>query len=80
MASSALFKAAAVRVIHHTGAHGQRYEVDKSHERMLGDLLKNGRKNIRNFLLKAKATERQLKSFDTDKYRAESFVHLNVPG
>ena len=73
------FKAAAVKVIHHTGAHGQRYEVDKSHEKMLGSLLANGRKSIRSFMLKAKATDRQLKSYDTDKYRAESFIHLNVP-
>ena len=29
------FKARDATVIHHTGAHGQRYEVDKTHEQLL---------------------------------------------
>ena len=29
------YKVRDASVIHHTGAHGQRYEVDKSHEQLL---------------------------------------------
>ncbi len=36
------FRAQKHPVIHHTGAHGQRYEVDRSHEQLLGDLVKQG--------------------------------------
>lgn len=73
------FKAQGVKVIHHTGAHGQRYEVDKSHMNLLGKLLKDGRQNIRNHLLKNEADSRLLTIFDQDKFRAESFVHDGVP-
>lgn len=73
------FKAQQVRVIHHTGAHGQRYEVDKSHMNLLGKLLRDGRKNIRSHLLKIEVDSRLLTIFDADKFRAESFIHDGVP-
>jgi hypothetical protein len=73
------FKAKAVRVIHHTGAHGQRYEVDRSHEGMLKKLLETGRKKVRQSLLKHKASSNAMAIFDKDKYQAESFRHNDVP-
>jgi hypothetical protein len=73
------FKAAQVKVIHHTGAHGQRYEVDKSHERMLGQLLQSGRQTIRKYMLRVKVDDRLLQAFDKDKFKTESFIHDSVP-
>lgn len=73
------FKARQVKVIHHTGAHGQRYEVDRSHERKLSKLLSDGRKFIRNHLLKQSVDSRLLTIFDKDRFRAESFIHDGVP-
>lgn len=35
-----------VQVIHHTGAHGQRYHVDPSHQNLLDGLVHKGRDRI----------------------------------
>lgn len=37
--SARTFRAKAVQVIHHTGAHGQRYTVDREHENLLESLV-----------------------------------------
>ncbi|KAJ1453461.1 hypothetical protein M885DRAFT_619045 [Pelagophyceae sp. CCMP2097] len=39
-------RASAVEVIHHTGKHGQRYTVDKSHQHLLTKLLRSGARTI----------------------------------
>lgn len=61
------FRVPAVRVIHHTGAHGQRYTVDRSHERLLGDLVKSGHEAIRRYMLKQGVGEEVLRRFDKDR-------------
>lgn len=75
---SKTFKAQKVPVIHHTGAHGQRYEVDRAHEKLLDELVEEGRKKIRHWMLTHGTPERQLESFDKDVYKA-GFMHLDVP-
>ena len=72
-------KAKAVSVIHHTGAHGQRYKVDHSNEGLLDALVVGGRQKIRRWMLTHNVSETDLKAFDTDRYRA-GFVHRDVPG
>jgi len=72
------FKARSVQVIHHTGAHGQRYEVDRSHERMLESLVESGRRKIRTYMMKTGTDERHLKAFDLDEYKA-GWTHIDVP-
>ena len=72
------FKARKVPVVHHTGAHGQRYEVDKSHEQLLEGLVEKGRQKIRKYMLKHNIGENELKEFDNDKYKA-GFDHKDVP-
>ena len=73
------FKARQARVIHHIGAHGQRYQVDSSHERLLGQLIEQGRQQIRNYLLKHQDNnETILKRFDRDIYKA-GFIHRDIP-
>lgn len=62
------FKARRHPVIHHTGAHGQRYEVDRSHEKLLGELVKSGRTKIRNWMLKKGVSDSVLKEFDSDVF------------
>ena len=71
------FKAASVRVVHHTGAHGQRYVVDRANFQTLGRLLKEGRSLIRNHLLRSGVTDGVIQSFDKDG--STTFVHKNAP-
>ena len=61
------FKAHKAKVIHHTGAHGQRYEVDKNNEKALSQLVIDGRKMIRKWMLMHEATDSALKAFDNGK-------------
>jgi hypothetical protein len=72
------FKAKAAKVIHHTGAHGQRYEVDNSHAGLLDSLISQGRQKIRNYMLKAGVNETILKVFDKDMFHA-GFLHRDIP-
>jgi hypothetical protein len=54
-------------VVHHTYAHGQRYQVDQSNERYLIPSLKDGREKIKNWMLKNNVSEEVLKRFQGDK-------------
>lgn len=72
------FRAASVSVIHHTGAHGQRYTVDRSNEGQLDQLVKNGRMKIRQWMLKNGAPEEQIREFDRDVY-SKGFKHKDIP-
>ena len=72
------FKARDITVIHHTGAHGQRYTVDHSHQGLLEDLVERGRKKIRQFMLKNSMTGKELAVFDKDNYEA-GFTHRDIP-
>ena len=78
--STRTFKSKAVHVLHHTGAHGQRYAVDHSHEGLLSDLVLAGRQKIRKWMLVNKRPERELRVFDKDVFRKEAgWVHMDVP-
>lgn len=72
------FKAKNVPVIHHTGAHGQRYAVDMAHEKLLVQLVESGRKKIRNWMLKNGVAEKDIKTFDADTFK-HGFKHLDIP-
>jgi hypothetical protein len=54
-------------VVHHTYAHGQRYQVDRSNERHLSPAIIEGRKKIRNWMLKNNVSEEAIRRFDGDK-------------
>jgi len=71
------FKATQVHVVHHVGAHGQRYEVDKNNHLGLNKLLAQGRQHIHNYLLKKGEADAVIKAFDSD--RALTFSHDDVP-
>lgn len=60
------FRALQHPVIHHTGAHGQRYEVDRSHEKLLKQLVIDGRAKIRTWMLKHNVDKESLRIFDGD--------------
>lgn len=72
------FKAASIPVIHHTGAHGQRYTVDQSHEAMLEQLVKAGRVKIRQWMLRNGVPEEQVALFDKDVF-SKGFPHRDLP-
>ena len=71
------FKASQVHVVHHVGAHGQRYEVDRSNFLGLNKLLMQGRQQIHNYLVKKNEPAAVIKEFDND--RALTFSHNDVP-
>ena len=71
-------KAQKVPVIHHTGAHGQRYQVDQSHAQLLKGLVVEGRKKIRHWMLTHNVPETDLQRFDSDEYKA-GFKHKDIP-
>lgn len=76
---SRTFKAHQVPVIHHTGAHGQRYEVDQANGKKLKGLIEAGRQQIRKWILKhyQGSDDSVLKKFDQDEYK--NFKHHNIP-
>jgi hypothetical protein len=61
-----------------TGAHGQRYEVNGENERKLGGLVEQGRKTLRQWMLKNQIPDNVITEFDRDDYHA-GFVHIDVP-
>jgi hypothetical protein len=72
------FKAKRIHVIHHTGAHGQRYEVDRSNESLLKNLIQQGKVKIRNWMLRNSIDERILVQFDQDIFDP-IYQHLDIP-
>jgi hypothetical protein len=77
--SQRTFKSSQVHVTHHTGAHGQRYTVDRSHEALLDSLVEQGRTQIRRWMLKNKRPESEIELFDKDEYRKARFLHQDIP-
>lgn len=70
--------------MHHTGAHGKRYEVDRANEKLLPGLLQEGKQQIRKWMLKHSTSngggvsEKQIQLFDQDVFG--KFVLSNIPG
>lgn len=69
----------ATEAIHHTGAHGQRYAVDASREKLLSDLVRSGREKIRHYMVKTNVKPAMIKQFDEDTrmnrvYPSKDFV------
>lgn len=75
---SRTFKSNSAKVIHHTGAHGQRYEVDQANGKLLTSLVKEGRQKIRKWMLTHAVSEIDLKAFDMDE-STPIFTHNDVP-
>lgn len=53
-------------VIHHTGAHGQRYKVDRANERKVSQLVVDGRTQIKKWMLKHETPDRDIEEFDKE--------------
>ena len=66
-------------IFHHVGAHGRRYAVNFTHGALLNDLILNGRKQIRAYMVKQHADEKTLAAFDGDLFQAKSFKFSDVP-
>jgi hypothetical protein len=58
------FLSKSAEVIHHTGAHGQRYEVNRNNLGKLDVLAKSGRQAIRTWMLKNNRPESEIATFD----------------
>lgn len=75
------FKGQQISVLHHTGAHGQRYEVDRNNEALLVNLIQQGKNKIRKWMLQEGPTvisEDILREFDTDVFEA-NYDHSDIP-
>lgn len=73
------YRAQRHHVIHHTGAHGQRYEVDQSHQLLLGQLVTKGKNQIRKWMLSHNVDENHIRNFDQDDFTVNGFVHIDIP-
>jgi hypothetical protein len=62
------FKARGIKVVHHTGAHGKRYEVDRANERLLPGLLKDGKATIEKWMRKHEVPVADIQQFNGDKF------------
>jgi hypothetical protein len=67
-------------VIHHTGVHGQRYEVTKENESKVNALVQQGRQMIRAWMLKHQVPEREILNFDreTKKHYATGNIKMQT--
>eukprot|EP00605_Chrysophyceae_sp_TOSAG23-4_P001198 GSChrysophyteH1.ASY1.ANO1.1307.1 assembled CDS len=73
------FKSSEAHVIHHTGAHGRRYQVNDANRRHLTRVLMEGKNRIRSWLLKTNADDSAIKSWDKHSHRTHTFRHKDVP-
>jgi hypothetical protein len=73
------FRASQVHVVHHTGAHGRRYQVNNDNRSHLGRLMNEGKVKIRNWLLKTNADDSIIKSWDKNVSKNWVFRHKDVP-
>jgi hypothetical protein len=53
-------------VIHHTGAHGQRYQVNQANEKKVNSLVQEGRQMIRQWMLKHEVPLDEIATFDKE--------------
>jgi hypothetical protein len=67
-----------IKVVHHTGHQGTRYQVDHAHESLLPNLIKQGTQKIRTYMLKKGVDEAVLKTFDKDTFNI-GFKHRDIP-
>ena len=72
------FKASRVIVIHHTGAHGQRYDVNRENEKHLIRLIEGGHAKIRQWMLKHGMSDASLTNEVGLKYMS-GFDHIDAP-
>jgi hypothetical protein len=55
-------------VIHHTGAHGQRYKVDYENHKELDRVLREGRQLIVKWMLTHNASKEEVRTFENDVF------------
>ena len=56
------------KVIHHTGAHGQRYQVDPAHQNLLDGLVDKGRQRILKYMTSQAMPEGEIASFRDSRF------------
>ena len=63
-------------VVHHTGAHGQRYQVDRENFKNLERLISEGRQLIRKWMLQHNVSKDAVASFETDNFDFKKRRHV----
>lgn len=75
--SKRTFMASACKAMHHTGKHGQRYQVDHSHQKFLQGLINEGHKRIASYAEeKGLLTDTELKGFRDDRTNGQPYKDL----
>merc|ERR1712032_850631 len=62
-----------VPVVHHRGAHGQRYQADKSNRKHLERLLAEGKKNIMQYMSTHNLGENHIQTVQSDRFTGHPF-------
>lgn len=73
------YSADLVLVSHHTGAHGQRYDVDFSVEKKLESLVQSGRALIRKWMVQHQRPLSELKAFEEETSTGGWFARKSAP-
>lgn len=75
--SQRTFKSTKVEIVHHTGAHSTRYNVDKSHEKLLPNLVKEGKNKIANFMRKQNVDSSVVSKFVNDRFNGAPYKDIH---
>lgn len=75
---SRTFKAISHPVLHHTGAHGQRYDVDRSNENLLESLITKGHNRILSYMLKNDLSADKIQKYQKSDYLPGQ-SHQDIP-
>ena len=73
------YSADSVLVSHHTGAHGQRYDVDVTVEKKLDALTRRGREQIRKWMSEHRRPLTELKAFEMETRTTGPFKRASAP-
>lgn len=60
--------ASRVQVIHHTGAHGQRYNVDPTHQTLLDGLVNRGRQKVIAYMTAKGVAPHEVERFKNSRF------------
>ena len=75
--SQRTFRTKKIEIVHHTGAHATRYEVDQGHAKLLPNLVNNGKTKIANYMRKKKdVSEKTVSGFLNDRFNGPPFKDI----
>jgi len=74
--SKRTFKSQSIEILHHTGAHQTRYDVDESHSKLVPKLVKDGKQKIVNYMREHSISEDIISKFQNDRFSGAPYKDL----